>query len=86
MMDPSKALDLFSTRRDLLSGFLLEYSMLLDEHPELTDLLSFEAYVQFSFSYYVAGEQRLSTERLQQEIKRLRDHLPLPIPDALRLG
>lgn len=76
-MDPSKALDLFSNRRDLLSSFLLEYGMLLDEQPNLTDLFSFEAYVQFSFIYYVAGEQRQGHERLQQEIRRLRDHLPL---------
>lgn len=82
--DPSKALDLFVTRRDLLSGFLLEYSLLLDERPELTNLFSFDAYVQFSFAYYAASEQRLGHERLQQEIKRLREHLPLPLPESLR--
>lgn len=83
-MDSSKALDLFVNRRDLLSSFLLEYGILLGEQPELTNVLSFEAYVQFSFGYYVAGEQRQSHERLQQEIQRLRDHLPLPVPESMR--
>lgn len=83
-MDPSKALDYFTSRRDLLSGFLHEYALLLDEQPELTDLLSFEAYVQFSFSYYLAGEQQRGHEQLRQEIRRLREHLPLP--DSLRFS
>jgi hypothetical protein len=83
-MDPSKALDFFATRRDLLSGFLLEYTLLLDERPELTDLFSFEAYVQFCFSYFATHEQRHDNERLQREISLLRDHLPLPIPEELR--
>lgn len=81
-MDSSNALDYFTNRRDLLNGFLFEYGLLLDEQPEITDLLSFEAYVQFSFSYYVTGEQRLEHEHLLQEIKWLHDYLP--ISPALR--
>jgi len=84
-MDPSKALDSYATRRDLLSGFLLEYTLLLDECPELTDLFSFEAYVQFCFSFFTTNEQRHDNERLRREISLLRDHLPLPIPERLRL-
>lgn len=84
-MDPSKALDFFATRRDLLSGFLFEYTLLLDERPEITDLFSFEAYVQFYFSFFATHEQRLDNERLQREISRLRDHLPSALPNTLRV-
>ncbi|MGI4832990.1 MAG: hypothetical protein ACRYFK_05955 [Janthinobacterium lividum] len=82
-MDTSKALDFFATRRNLLSGFLLEYTFLLDKHPELTDFFSFESYVQFCFSFFITHEQRHGSERLQWEISCLRDHLLLPIFEEL---
>ena len=83
-MDSSKALDCYAERRDLLNGFLFEYALLADENPELTELLTFDAYVQFCFSYFSLAEQRTLSEPLRQELRRLREHMPLPVPTVLR--
>ena len=72
-MDFSKGLDLYASRRDLLSSFLLEYTLLTEECPELTDLLSFDAYVQYCFSYYANIEQHSDAERLLQELRQMRE-------------
>ncbi|MGI4832173.1 MAG: hypothetical protein ACRYFK_01805 [Janthinobacterium lividum] len=82
-MDTSHALDHYPERRDLLGGFLLEYSLLATENPELTKLLGFEAYAQFCFSFFALRQQRSHQTNLSQQLKLLREHLPLPLPAAL---
>ena len=77
-MDPSKALDFYASRRDLLSSFLLEYSLLANECPELTDLLTFDAYVQYCLAFYTTIEQHADIGRLLQELRRMREQLTLP--------
>lgn len=77
-MDPSKALDLYASRRDLLSSLLSEYTLLADECPELTDLLTFDAYVQYCFAFYTTIEQHADAERLLLELRRMREQLTLP--------
>ncbi|NML64357.1 hypothetical protein HHL22_03980 [Hymenobacter sp. RP-2-7] len=82
-MDTSHALDHYPERRDLLNGFLLEYSLLTTESPELTELLSFEAYAQFCFSFFALRQQRSQQAGISQQLKLLREHLPLPVPATL---
>lgn len=82
-MDPSKALDLYASRRDLLSSFLVEYTLLTDECPELTDLLTFDAYVHYCLAFYTAIEHNADAERLLLELRRIREQLTLP-PDQLK--
>jgi hypothetical protein len=75
-MDASKSLDHYENRRDLLRGYLLEYTLLQREAPDVTAQLSFEAFVQFSFAYFRIGEQTGGVERLEAELGRVRKRLP----------
>ncbi|RZK90773.1 MAG: hypothetical protein EOO62_34585 [Hymenobacter sp.] len=75
-MDPSKSLDHYTNRRDLLRGFLEEYTLLTKEVPELAAQLSFSGFVDFSFAYFRIGEQTGGVERLGLELTRVRQQLP----------
>ena len=75
-MDASKSLDHYENRRDLLRGYLLEYTLLQEEAPEVAAQLSFEAFVQFSFAYFRIGEQTGGVERLEAALEHVRKRLP----------
>ncbi len=75
-MDPSKSLDHYATRRDLLRGFLDEYLLLTKEHPELVQRLSFDGFVQFSFAYFRISEQTTHAVHLADEIVEMREATP----------
>jgi hypothetical protein len=75
-MDPSKSLDHYANRRDLLRGFLDEYKLLSKEVPEVAAQLSFGSFVDFSFAYFRISEQTGGVERLGQELTRVRQQLP----------
>lgn len=75
-MDPSKSLDHYANRRDLLRSFLEEYILLTKEVPEVAAQLSFGGFVDFSFAYFRIGEQTGGVERLGEELTRVRQQLP----------
>lgn len=75
-MDASKSLDHYENRRDLLRGYLLEYTLLQEEAPEVAAQFSFEAFVQFSFAYFRIGEQTGGVERLETALEHVRKRLP----------
>jgi hypothetical protein len=75
-MDASKSLDQYENRRDLLRGYLLEYTLLQQEAPDVAAQLSFEAFVQFSFAYFRISEQTGGVERLESVLERVRKRLP----------
>jgi hypothetical protein len=71
-MDVSQSLDHYENRRDLLRGYLHEYTLLQEEAPDVTALFSLEAFVQFSFAYFRIGEQTGGVERLAIALERVR--------------
>ena len=71
-MDVSKSLDHYENRRDLLRGYLSEYTLLQHEAPEVTAQFSLEAFVQFSFAYYRITEQTGGVERLEARLEHVR--------------
>jgi len=75
-MDASKSLDHYENRRDLLRGYLLEYTLLQEEAPEVAAQFSLEAFVQFSFAYFRIGEQTGGVERLEAALEHVRKRLP----------
>jgi len=75
-MDASKSLDHYENRRDLLRGYLLEYSLLQQEAPDVAAQLSFEAFVQFSFAYFRISEQTGGVARLEAVLEHVRKRLP----------
>ena len=76
-MDISQSLDHYSNRRDLLRSFLAEYELLQKEAPEVAGILTFDAYVHFSFAYYRITEQTDGLERMAAVLERVRRQLPL---------
>jgi hypothetical protein len=76
-MDVSQSLDHYENRRDLLRGYLSEYSLLEQEAPDVASQFSFEAFVQFSFAYYRITEQTGGVERLEAVLERVRRVLPI---------
>lgn len=76
-MDSSKALDHYTARRDLLRGFLDEYTLLAREHPEVAEQLSFDGFVHFSFTYFGLSRQEEALAGLQEELTRVRNTIPI---------
>lgn len=74
-MDPSKSLDHYANRRDLLRSYLEEYRLLGKEAPEVVAQLTFDGFVHFSFAYYRITEQTEGVERMEQELGRVRNTL-----------
>ena len=75
-MDASKSLDHYENRRDLLRGYLLEYTLFQQEAPEVAAQFSMEAFVHFSFAYFRISEQTGGVERLEAVLERVRRLLP----------
>ncbi len=74
-MDASKLFDHYANRRDLLRGFLDEYQLLHNEAPEVTDMLSFDAFVAFSFSYFQTAQQHENAEQRKEQLQQVRKSL-----------
>lgn len=74
-MDPSKSLDHYANRRDLLRSYLEEYQLLAKEHPAVTAQLTFDGFVHFSFAYFRIAEQTEGVVRMEEELGRVREQL-----------
>ncbi|RZK28446.1 MAG: hypothetical protein EOO61_22050, partial [Hymenobacter sp.] len=66
-MDSSLALDHFSERRNLLRGFLNEYSLLCCQYPALTNMLTFDAYVQYCLGFFAVRQRHAHYADLDQQ-------------------
>ena len=71
-MDASKSFDHYANRRDLLCSYLAEYQLLTQEAPEVTSCLSFEAFVQFSFTYFRIAQEKEGAEQRKDRLQQVR--------------
>jgi hypothetical protein len=75
-MDVSQSLDHYENRHGLMCGYLLEYTLLQQEAPDVAAQFSFEAFVHFSFAYYRISELKGGVKRLASALEPARRTLP----------